>query len=73
MVAGGPYGRLGLSFEEAIRLLYLSGVLDGFTKAEDSAHSKAVAEAIKVEIRRAVEDRAPKIVGTDGRVLERER
>ena len=71
MAVGGPYGRMGLSFEEAMRLLYLSGVLDGFTKAHGSDDTKTVVEAIKAEIRKAGEKKQPTIVGADGQPLAR--
>ena len=71
MTQGGPYGRLGVSMEEAHKLLYLSGVLDGFTKAEGGVHTAAVTAAIKEQIKKDAETRgAPKIVGTDGRELK---
>lgn len=70
MSMGGPYGRLGLSFEEAMRLLYLSGVLAGFTKAEDNANTRAVMDALKAEIKKAGEKKTPTIVGVDGKPLE---
>lgn len=69
MTHGGPYGRLGVSLEEAVRLVYLSGVLDGLTKADGGQYIKEVTQAIKDQIRKDAEARAPKIVGTDGRPL----
>lgn len=50
---GGPYGRIGVTMEEAFRLVFLSGVLEGLTRAEDGVHQAEVARLIKEEIKRA--------------------
>lgn len=64
---GGPLGRYGLSLEEAIRLVYLSGALDGFFKAEDGANKAAVVQAIKDQTKKIADKAAePKIVAADG-------
>lgn len=52
---GGPYGRVGVTLEEAVRLVFLSGVLEGLMRAEDSVHQAEVAVLIKNEIKRANE------------------
>lgn len=72
MTQGGPYGRLGVSMEEAHKLLYLSGVLDGFTKAEGAVHTTEVTQMIKDQIKKDAEARsAPKILGLDEQPINR--
>jgi len=53
----GPYGRLGLTMTEALELINLGGILQGFLLCEDNVESKEKAlVAIKSEIERVMKE-----------------
>lgn len=53
MIAGGGiYGRHGLDQEEALELLFMSGMLEGFMRAEERVHFNEFMNTIKGEIAR---------------------
>lgn len=50
MSSGGIYGRRGLEQEEALELLFMSGMLEGFMRAENRMHFDEFMNRIKSEI-----------------------
>lgn len=70
-LGAGPYLRMGLYMEEAVRLVFLSGVMEGLMRAEDGVHQPVIAQRIKDQIQRDAEAlRAPQLVGEDGQPLK---
>jgi len=68
---GGPYGRQGLALLEAIRLTYLTGILDGFTRSAEESELLVgyVTERLQEEVRRGTSMQPSGLIDSMGKPL----
>jgi hypothetical protein len=64
-IGGGPYGREGLHQDEALALMQIKSIIDGFMLATDNAEDDELAAAVLVEIARVKGEVAARALADD--------